>query len=184
MSLRRASIAWSVFLVLAVAFGTAGTAWANHRWYCWKYADAEINFYNGCTGSYSSYANEEALTDSNSWHNYTEVNLNPVGQQGTTDHLNCFNGSYGFNGWLGIAEILTYSGCTVQQGRSRFNQSYLDNPAYGYSTTNKKHVVCQEIGHLFGLSHQKGMAQSCMNDKILYVPNPNSHDQSMIASIY
>jgi len=183
MTSRRASLLWSAVFVVAIAFGAIGTAWANHRWGCWKYADANINLHNGCTGSYATYVNEEGVGDSNSWHNYTDVNFSNS-SQGTTDHLNCFNGSYGINGWLGIAEILTYSGCIVQQGRARFNQSYLDNAAYGYSATNKKHVVCQEIGHPLGLSHQKGQAQSCMNDRILSVPNPNSHDQSMINSIY
>ncbi len=184
MTSTSARLLWSAFLVVAIALGAVGTAWANHRWGCWKYADANISFYNGCTGSYSTYVQEEGLSDADSWHNYTDVNLSSVGQSGTTDHINCYNGSYGINGWLGIAEILTYSGCTVMQGRTRFNQSYLDNAAYGYSATNKKHVVCQEIGHLFGLNHQKGQSQSCMNDRILYVPNPNQHDQDMVNSIY
>jgi hypothetical protein len=184
MTLRRARLLWSFVLLVAVALGAIGTAWANHRWGCWKYADYQINFYNGCSGSYATYVQEEGISDSNSWHNYTDVSLSPSGQAGTTDHLNCFNGSYGFNGWLGIAEIRQYSGCIIREGRSRFNQSYLDNAAYGYSTTNKKHVICQEIGHLFGLNHQKGQAQSCMNDRILYVPNPNQHDQDLVNSIY
>ncbi|MBI5363815.1 MAG: hypothetical protein HZA53_11600 [Planctomycetes bacterium] len=183
MDSRRARRLWSAVLLVSIASGVVGTAWANHRWGCWRYADANISFYNGCTGSYSTYVADEAINDANSWHNYTDVNLSPS-PQGTTDHLNCFNGSYGINGWLGIAEILTYNGCTILQGRARFNQSYMDNPAYGYSTTNKKHVVCQEIGHLFGLDHQRGQAQSCMNDRILSVPNPNSHDQSLVNSIY
>ena len=31
------------------------------------------------------------------------------------------------------------------------NDSYLNS---GYTTTNKQHVICQEIGHAFGLDHQ------------------------------
>ena len=63
-------------------------------------------------------------------------------------------------------------------------QKWFGSANHKSSTTNKKHVVCQEIGHLFGLGHQKGQAQSCMNDRILNVPNPNQHDQDLVNSIY
>ena len=81
----------------------------------------------------------------------------------------------------GIAEIRRYSGCTVLEGRCRLNRSYLDS---GYSTTNRKHVACQEVGHLFGLGHNRGSSTTCMNDTILSAPQPNSHDQSLVNSIY
>lgn len=184
MNWKRASVAWALLLIVSVVFGFLGSAWASHRWYCWKYADFNINFYNGCTGSYYSYAQEEGKTDSNAWDPYTDVALTQVGSAGSTDHLNTYNGNYGFNGWLGIAEILTYSGCTVKQGRARMNQSYLDNAAYGYTTTHKKHVMCQEIGHLFGLGHNQNSSTTCMNDTILSAPQPNNHDRNLVNSIY
>jgi hypothetical protein len=104
-----------------------------------------------------------------------------VSSSGTTDHCNCYSGYYGFNGWLGIAEIRRYSGCTIFEGRCRLNRSYLDS---GYSTTNRKHVACQEVGHLWGLGHNRGSSTTCMNDTILSAPQPNSHDQSLVNSIY
>jgi len=45
-------------------------------------------------------------------------------------------------------------------------------------------VACQEIGHLFGLEHNRGETNTCMNDSILTAPQPNAHDQSLINSIY
>ena len=180
MSKRRAVAVWGILLVLAIAVG-AGTAFASHRWGCWKYANFAINWYNGGTGDYFNIYNEEARTDGDSWHNFTDLSLTAVGSAGSTDHVNAYNGFYGANGWLGIAEIRGASGCTVLNGRARLNQSYLDG---GYSRTNKKHVACQEVGHLFGLNHNRGSSTTCMNDTILTAPQPNSHDRDLINSIY
>jgi hypothetical protein len=174
-------VVWVTAFVLAVLVG-GGVSHASHRWGCWKHANASINFYNGATGDYAAIFNEEARTDSNSWHNFTDLSLTAVGSSGTTDHVNAFSGLYGHNGWLGIAEILGYSGCTVRNGRARLNRSYLDSGSY--LRTNRKHVACQEVGHLFGLNHNRGSSTTCMNDTILTAPQPNSHDQSLINSIY
>lgn len=171
-----------VTAALAVVLGFPMGAWASHRWGCWKYANYAINWYNGGTGDYYYIYNEEARTDSNAWHPYTDISLTPVGSAGSTDHINAYNGRYGSTGWLGIAEIRRYSGCRVYEGRSRLNQSYLDNGSY--SRTNKKHVACQEVGHLFGLNHQRGVSNSCMNDQILSAPYPNTHDRDLINAIY
>lgn len=184
MSRRRSGWVSLAVFGTAVAFGFATGAFATHRWYCWKYADYLINFYNGGTGNYYTYYQQEGKTDSNAWDPYTDVSLTQVTSSGRTDHLNCYNGNYGFNGWLGIAEIRRYTGCTIKEGRCRLNTSYLENAAYGYTTTNKKHVACQEIGHLFGLGHNQGSNTTCMNDLILSAPQPDTHDRDLVNSIY
>ncbi len=182
MNIRRAIVGWVMVLAITLVLGFPLGAWATHRWGCWKYANYSISWYNGGTGDYWYIYNEEARTDSNSWHNYTDISLNPVSAAGSTDHANAYNGYYGATGWLGLAEIRGYSGCTVYNGRARLNQTYLDNGSY--TRTNKKHVACQEVGHLFGLGHNTGSTTTCMNDTILSAPQPNSHDQSLINSIY
>ena len=181
MNLRRALFIWAMVLTTTIGLGLPVSTWASHRWGCWKYADYNINWYNGGTGDYYNIYNEEAKTDSNSWSPYTDIFLNPTGA-GTTDHANAYNGYYGSTGWLGLAEIRGSSGCTVLNGRARLNQTYLDNG--GYTRTNKKHVACQEVGHLFGLHHNTSETNTCMNDQILTAPQPNAHDQSLINSIY
>lgn len=181
MNTRRAVVVWCVLFALVVMIG-AGAAMASHRWGCWKYADGNIYWYNGGIGDYWNIYNEEAITDSNSWHNSTDVNFISVGSPGSTDHINAYSGSYGANGWLGLASILSYSGCTVRNGRVQLNQSYLDNGSY--TRTNKKHVACQEIGHLLGMNHNRSATDTCMNDTILTAPYPNAHDQSLVNSLY
>lgn len=177
---RRIFALWSVVLLLATLVG-ATSAYASHRWGCWKYANYYIRWYNGGTGDYWYIYNEEAKSDSNSWDKYTDVTLANVSSAGSSDHINAYNGYYGSNGWLGIAEVRRYSGCTIYEGRVRLNMSYLEN---GYSRTNKKHVACQEVGHLLGLHHNTGSNTTCMNDQILSAPYPNAHDRDMVNSLY
>jgi predicted Zn-dependent protease len=180
MSLRRAIVLWGALLVATIGIG-AGTAFATHRWDCWAYADYAIYWYNGASGTYHDIFEEEAITDTDSWHNYTDIELTSTSSANQFDSINAFNGNYGFTGWLGLAEITSYSGCTIYQGRARLNQSYLD---FGYSRTNKEHVACQEVGHLFGLLHNENASDTCMNDTILTAPQPNAHDQELVNSIY
>ena len=182
MNLRRAIFIWAMVLTTTIGLGLPVSSWAAHRWGCWKYANYSISWYNGGTGDYFNIYNEEAKTDSNSWSPYTDLVLNTVSAAGTTDHANAYNGYYGSTGWLGLAEIRGSSGCTVLNGRARLNQTYLDNGSY--TRTNKKHVACQEVGHLFGLHHNTSSTTTCMNDQILTAPQPNAHDQSLINSIY
>lgn len=177
---KRLFVFWTAVLVLAAVAGTSAT-YASHRWGCWKYYNYYIRWYNGGTGDYYSIFEEEARTDWNSWHNYTDIYLAPVSSPGSSDHINAYNGYYGATGWLGIAEIRRYGGCTIYEGRARLNMSYLEG---GYSRTNKKHVACQEVGHLFGLHHNTGSYSTCMNNQILSAPYPNSHDRSLVNSIY
>ncbi len=169
----------------ALAFGIAPAASGGHYWYCsgstpWKYANYYINYYNGAGGDYYNIYQEESKTDSNAWSPYTDIYLNQVSAAGSTDHLNTYAGSYGATGWLGLASIESNSGCTILKGTARLNKSYLDNGSY--SRTNKKHVACQEVGHLFGLHHTSGT--TCMNDQILNAPYPNSHDRDAVNAIY
>lgn len=182
MKLKHCLVVWIAVFCAAVFLGQPFGAWASHRWSCWKYANYSINWYNGGTGDYYNIYQEEAKTDSNAWDPYTDILLTSVSSAGTTDHVNAYNGYYGSTGWLGIAEIRQYTGCTVKEGRSRLNQSYLDNGSY--TRTNKKHVACQEIGHLFGLEHNRSSNTTCMNDYILTAPYPNSHDRDLINSLY
>lgn len=99
------------------------------------------------------------------------------------------NAAYGKNGWLGVAEIWI-SGGHILYGRTRLNDSY-----YSTSTYNKPEwrnlVMCQEVGHTFGLGHQDenfGNANlgSCMDytNKPATNQHPNVHDYEHLEAIY
>jgi hypothetical protein len=94
------------------------------------------------------------------------------------------NAAYGFNGWLGLAQIWA-SGSHITQGTAKMNDSYL---ASGYSETNKQHVICQEIGHDWGLDHQDESGadlNTCMDyANALDNPHPNAHDYAQLETIY
>lgn len=102
----------------------------------------------------------------------------------TAGRVEVCNGNYGFNGWLGLAQIWI-NGSHITQGTTKMNDSYLSS---GYSTTNKQHVICQEVGHTFGLDHQDESGadlNTCMDySNALDNPSPNQHDYDQLATIY
>jgi hypothetical protein len=177
MSPLRQMAVWVTIVTLTTG---AGIVSANHRNGCYKFADAVINWYNGGTGAYFAIYDEEAKTDANAWHPYTDVSLTSVAAAGTTDHINAYNGSYGATGWLSLSEIRAASGCIIQNGRVRMNQTYLDSGSY--TVTQKKALACNLIGRILGLTNQAGTA-GCM-DGTLNNPFPSTHDRDVINSIY
>lgn len=174
--LRRAALG---VLVVTLTAGS-GAVFATNQSGCTKYADAQINWYNGGTGAYFAIYEEEAKTDANAWDPSTDVTLTSVATAGTTDHINAYNGFYGATGWLAIAEVQSVSGCTVRTTRLRMNQSYLD--AGSYTLTNKKSIACNLIGKALGLTNQTGFT-GCMDGTVSNA-FPSSHDRTMINSIY
>lgn len=95
------------------------------------------------------------------------------------------NYTYGFNGWLGLASI-NITGAHITQATSKMNDSYFNSG--GYTSTNRRHVMCQEIGHGFGLDHQDESGadfNTCMDySNALDNPSPNAHDYQQLQTIY
>lgn len=95
------------------------------------------------------------------------------------------NDSYGFNGWLGMATIGIDSNGHIDRGTAKVNDSY---SSYWDIPGEKNHVMCQEIGHLFGLGHTStnGTSQgTCMD----YSSDPssqwpNQHDYDLLLEMY
>jgi hypothetical protein len=74
------------------------------------------------------------------------------------------------------------------------NDFYFGNSSYAYNNTAEmQHVICQEIGHTFGLDHQDESGIS-LNTCMDYYHNtsasdtqsthPNSHDYQELSTIY
>jgi hypothetical protein len=96
---------------------------------------------------------------------------------------------YGNNGWLGLAQIWVTSGGHIVKGVAKMNDTYYSLPKYD-TPEWRGAVMCQEIGHTFGLDHQDESGadfHTCMD----YASNPdadnmhpNTHDYEQLADIY
>ncbi len=130
------------------------------------------------------------------WNNPLNTTIVPGQAKGkncrpTAGRVEVCNNTYGNNGWLGLAQIWL-SGGHITQGASKMNDTYFNTPAYDIST-EKLHVMCQEIGHTFGLDHQSTSGAS-LNTCMDYYSNtssgdtlsthPNDHDYQELATIY
>lgn len=95
------------------------------------------------------------------------------------------NATYGRNGWLGLAQIWA-SGDHITQATAKMNDTYLATSSY--SEVNRQHVICQEIGHDWGLDHQDESGadlNTCMDyAKALDNEHPNAHDYEQLQIIY
>jgi hypothetical protein len=116
--------------------------------------------------------------------------------RGTSGRVEVCNYRYGNNGWLGIAQIWI-SGSHITQGITKLNDTYFNTAKYNTSAW-KNLVMCQEVGHTFGLDHQdevfsntnlgtcmdytddpSGLLKNQLNNE-----HPNSHDYDELAIIY
>ena len=108
----------------------------------------------------------------------------------TAGRVEVCNGAYGNNGWLGIAQIWITGSVHITQGTVRLNDTYFNTAAYN-TTAWRNLVMCQEVGHTFGLDHQdenfdNANLGTCMD----YTSNPgtnqhpNQHDYDELGIIY
>ena len=107
----------------------------------------------------------------------------------TTGRVDVCNAWYGYNGWLGIAQIWI-SGGHISAGIVKLNDSYHNSAPYS-SSAWRNFVMCQEIGHTFGLDHQdedfdNENLGSCMDYTSDPSTNqaPNQHDLDQLQLIY
>jgi hypothetical protein len=65
------------------------------------------------------------------------------------------------NDWLGLAQIWISSGHIVE-GKVLLNTNVLTQSRFSQAAA--QHVLCQEIGHIWGLGHNRNDLDTCMND--------------------
>ena len=119
--------------------------------------------------------------------------------QPTYGRIEVCNGAYGNNGWLGIAQIWAQGRTTIVQATTKVNDTYFAAPYYDTADW-RRFVMCQEVGHDFGLDHQNEAFDNpnlgtCMDytsdpggidasnagiDNL----SPNQHDFDQLASMY
>ncbi len=107
----------------------------------------------------------------------------------TSGTVQVCNSKYGNNGWLGIASIWI-SGTHITQGTAKLNDTYFNTTKYN-TPAWRNFVMCQEVGHTFGLNHQDenftnqnlGTCMDYTNDPGTN-QHPNPHDYNQLALIY
>lgn len=167
---------------------------ASHRWgnYHWGTTSYPINLQ--VVDSNTPDWDGELATTLTDWSASTKLNLSITARddssrtrklcRAVSGKIRSCNAAYGNNGWLGLASI-NISGSHITQGTSKMNDSY----SVQFADQNQRdHVMCQEIGHLFGLGHtsEDGSSQStCMDySNSATSTNPNQHDYDMLNTIY
>ncbi|MDP2629603.1 MAG: hypothetical protein Q8P45_02790 [Candidatus Harrisonbacteria bacterium] len=109
--------------------------------------------------------------------------------KGTDGRVEVCAAKYGFNGWLGIAQIWISSD-HITKGVVKMNDSYFNTSTYN-TPAWKNLVMCQEIGHTLGLGHTdenfenapEGTCMDYSSDPSLN-QHPNQHDYDMLEAMY
>jgi hypothetical protein len=110
----------------------------------------------------------------------------------TSGRIEVCNAAYGNTGWLGLARIWVLRN-HITQAITQVNDTYHDSPPYNKSEWRQL-VMCQEVGHDFGLDHQdenfsNGNLGTCMDytndpDGPPSNEHPNQHDYDQLVDIY
>jgi hypothetical protein len=199
-----------VCLASAIAIGLVTSLSANHSWggYHWARTSnpLKLKIGNNLTGAWSTSTDNYLATAVQDWNNFPlELSLVAGGSsrncRPTAGRIEVCNAKYGNNGWLGIAQIWISGGEHITQAVTKLNDTYFNTPTYNTAPW-RQFVVCQEVGHDFGLDHQnetfddanKGSCMDYTNDPDGGAggasPNdpsnehPDAHDFEQLRAIY
>lgn len=189
----------------ALTLARATPAEASHSWGSYHWARTANPFTLTLVDSVTSDWNGYLATARADWTASTVLDLvTAQGNEDSKERKSCVaisgkvracNQTYGRNGWLGLAHIWV-SGNHITQGTTKMNDSYL---AADYNTPAwRQFVMCQEVGHNFGLGHQdenfyNPNLGSCMDTTAdpdgtingqLSNLHPNGHDYDQLVTIY
>lgn len=186
----------SVFVLISMLAAFPFSAGASHSWGNYHWARQSnpftVKLGDNLTSNWDSYLS----TTSTDWSKSTVLNTTIVAGsttgrrcRATTGRVEVCNASYGNNGWLGVASIWA-SGSHITQATVKVNDTYFNTATYNTSAWRNL-VMCQEVGHTFGLAHQdedfnNPNLGTCMD----YTNNPgtnqhpNQHDYDQLATIY
>jgi hypothetical protein len=188
-----------LLVLVAALLGAAATlalpASANHSWSGYHWARTANPFTLKVVDSNTPDWDDNLARAGSDWSKSTVMDLAvTAGDDSMKTRKRCpmirgqvrsCNAAYGNNGWLGLASI-NVSGGHITQGTAKMNDSYFSSPSY--DETARQHVMCQEVGHTFGLSHQDESGadlNTCMDySNALDNPSPNQHDYDQLQTIY
>lgn len=184
------------FSLVSAAF--VSPAAASHSWNGYHWARTSNPFTIKVGDNVTAAWDNSLRTAASDWSADTAGNpLNAAVVTGTATSKRCrptagrvevCNAAYGNNGWLGVAQVWV-SGGHITQGTAKMNDTYFSTAKYN-TPIWRAHVMCQEIGHTWGLDHQDESGadfHTCMDyssspdaDNM----HPNYHDYQELALIY
>jgi hypothetical protein len=103
----------------------------------------------------------------------------------TASAIQVCDASYGNNGWLGLATVWV-SGSHIAKATVKVNDTYFSTTKYN-TPSWRQSVMCQEVGHTFGLDHQDESGadlDTCMDYSTTPNIHPDQHDYNELARIY
>ncbi|MEO6349259.1 MAG: hypothetical protein ABIP53_01275 [Candidatus Limnocylindrales bacterium] len=186
--------------VIGLTLALASPAAASHSWGSYHWARTSNPFTVKLGDNVSGLWDNMLISASSDWSASTVLDTTIVAGgtsakqcRATAGRVEVCSANYGGRGWLGVAQIWL-SGSHITQGTVKNNDYYFGSSSYQYNNTAEmRHVICQEIGHTFGLGHtsEDGSSQNTCMD---YYHNtsasdtqstsPNQHDYDQLASIY
>ncbi|MGH8029658.1 MAG: hypothetical protein ACREO3_06970 [Arenimonas sp.] len=182
-------------IIGVAAVFTASLATASHTWNNYHWARNTSSFNLQVIDSNTSDWDDELALALNQWSQSTKLNMSVTSSDDASrtrklcrmvaGKVRSCNASYGNNGWLGLASINIDSSGHITQGSSKMNDSYSASFA---SQDERRHVMCQELGHTIGLGHtsENGTSQNtCMDySQSSTSTSPNAHDYDQLVAQY
>ncbi|MEK7628272.1 MAG: hypothetical protein AAB421_02545 [Patescibacteria group bacterium] len=181
-----------------MVLGATSAAYADHSWGAYHWARGANPFTVKLGDNVSGVWDGVLATASTDWTASSVLDTtivaggtvrNPKACKATPGRGEVCNAKYGFNGWLGIASIWA-TGEHITQGTVKLNDTYFNTSSYN-TVPWRNLVMCQEVGHIFGLDHQDEAfgnpnLDTCMDYTNSPVSNqhPNAHDYAMLETIY
>ncbi|MBI2064202.1 MAG: hypothetical protein HYT66_00620 [Candidatus Yanofskybacteria bacterium] len=183
--------------VLFVAGGTlvyASHSWGGYHWarqsnpFTLKLGDNVSSAWDAYLGETSSDWSVSTVLDTT----VVQGGTNPRNCRATNGRVEVCSSKYGFNGWLGVATIWI-SGSHITQSTVKVNDSYFNTATYN-TPPWRRLVMCQEVGHTFGLGHtDEDFSNPNLGTCMDYTDNPsgppsnehpNAHDYEQLEAIY
>jgi len=192
-----------VVAVLLSASAFATRAYASHSWGGYHWARTTASFTLQLGDNVSTDWDAQLATASSDWSVSNKLDTSIVTGRSTPStcsavlgRVEVCNYPYGRNGWLGLASISARKG-HITQGTVKLNDTYFtgtyNTPAW------RQLVMCQEIGHTFGLDHQdENFSNANLGTCMDYTDYPsgggtggtlsnehlNAHDFAQLTAIY
>ncbi len=193
------------FIVAAALLVSVGAvtsvAYATHWWGGYHWARTANPFTVRIGDNVSTMWDSHLATTSTDWSTSSVLDTAIVAGQSkgncqpTKGRVEVCNKTYGNNGWLGLAQIWV-SGSHITQGVAKMNDTYFNSAPYNTAAW-RQFVICQEVGHNFGLNHQdenfnNANLGTCMDytsdpdgtiNGQLSNEHPNAHDYDLLDNV-